>query len=62
MSDSQAICLYCARSVEEIPLLALNYKDREYWICPQHFPILIHQPQNLVGKLPGAEHLSPHEH
>jgi len=62
MNNPQQVCLYCARSVAEIPLLALRFQDQDYWICPQHFPILIHQPQHLVGRLPGAEHLQPHEH
>ncbi len=29
--------------------------DKNYWICPQHIPILIHDPSKLAGKLPGAE-------
>jgi len=62
MDNSQPACIYCTRNAEEIPLLALRFQDREYWICPQHFPILIHKPQLLVGKLPGAELLQPHEH
>jgi hypothetical protein len=33
-----------------------------YHICPQHLPVLIHNPQMLVGKLPGAEGLTPAEH
>jgi hypothetical protein len=43
-------------------LIALHYQEKQYWICPQHFPILIHEPAQLVGKLPGAEKLSPHQH
>jgi len=55
-------CLVCEQSNQEIPLLALDYRGQKFWICPQHFPILIHQPHLLVGKLPGAELLQPHEH
>jgi len=55
-------CAYCDRTSEEVPLLVLNYKDEKFWICPQHLPVLIHKPQNLVGKLPGAEHLSSEDH
>ena len=46
----------------EIPLIEIHYQEQSYWICPQHFPVLIHQPHLLVGKLPGAERLEPHEH
>ena len=62
MTDTTPRCLVCQSSSHEIPLLALSYQDQTFWICPQHFPILIHQPQRLVGVLPGAEKLQPHEH
>jgi hypothetical protein len=55
-------CLACQRGSTEIPLIALDYREATYWICPQHLPLLIHNPGRLVGKLPGAERLSPAEH
>ncbi len=55
-------CLVCERTEQQVPLIKLQYRDNAYWICPQHFPILIHNPEQLIGKLPGAEHLTPHEH
>jgi hypothetical protein len=48
-----------------VPLINFSYQGKELWICPQHLPILIHEPQKLAGKLPGAENLSPpqgHDH
>ena len=60
MSNQKQKCLVCGQTSDEIPLLTLIYQDVNYWICPQHFPILIHQPGKLVGILPGAEHLAPH--
>ena len=60
--QSQPACLVCHTTSEEIPLLALQYRDSTFYICPQHFPILIHQPEKLVGVLPGAEKLQGHEH
>ena len=62
MTVENHTCLVCQHSSEEIPLLALEYQDQRYWICPQHFPILIHQPAKLIGLLPGAEKLQPHDH
>lgn len=62
MSDNQPRCLVCQESSQEVPLLKLEYRDSEYYICAQHFPILIHQPEKLVGVLPGAEKLQGHEH
>jgi hypothetical protein len=57
MTKKQA-CVYCQRDSHEVPLVALRYQDSDAWICPQHLPILIHKPQLLVGKLPGAENLA----
>ncbi len=62
MSDPKPKCLYCEQTHDEIPLLALNYQNQQYWICPSHLPVLIHQPDQLIGKLPGADKLTPHEH
>jgi len=41
------------------PLLVLEYRSSVVRICPQHMPVLIHEPQQLVGLLPGAENLKP---
>lgn len=56
MSEEKA-CLFCKRNDEEIPLVQLHYQGRNLWICPQHIPVLIHDPQKLVGMLPGAENM-----
>ncbi len=50
-------CLVCEKTSAEVPLLTIAYQDREFWICPQHLPILIHKPSNLADRLPGAENL-----
>ena len=55
-------CLACQRTPQESPLIQLAYRDAAFWICPQHLPVLIHDPARLVGILPGAEQLSPAEH
>ena len=55
-------CLLCQRDEHETPLVQLVYRDAPLWICPQHLPVLIHDPQQLVGRLPGAENLRPSEH
>ncbi len=52
-------CLYCERTSEEVPLIRLYFRGREYWICPQHFPLLIHKPAELADKLPGIENMKP---
>jgi hypothetical protein len=55
-------CLVCERSQQVVPLLMVAYQDRQFWICPQHLPVLIHHPEDLVGRLPGAENLQGHQH
>jgi len=53
MIASETQCIYCKKSSQQIPLFALQYQGQEYWICPEHLPILIHKPEQLAGKLPG---------
>jgi len=55
-------CVACSRGPEEVPLIRFEYRDLERWICPQHLPVLIHEPSQLIGRLPGAEELSPADH
>ncbi len=57
-----AHCINCGRTVEEVPLLNVTHRGGVAHICPQCLPILSHDPQQLVNKLPGAEALQPHEH
>ena len=58
MSEDIPKCLYCERDSEQVPLLALIHKGSNLWICPEHMPVLIHNPSALAGKLPGAENLT----
>lgn len=60
--ETKEVCVYCQRSSQEVPLLALRSQGQEAWICPEHLPILIHKPHLLADKLPGAANLGPHEH
>ncbi len=53
MTVSEPKCLYCDQTSQQIPLISLRYQDREYWICPEHLPVMIHKPEQLVDKLPG---------
>ena len=48
-------CIVCGKSHTEIPVTRFEYKSAEFFICPQHIPVLIHDPQRLVGLLPDAE-------
>jgi len=63
MTDQPAkACLSCQRGTDQVPLLALEFRNSVVWICPQHLPVLIHDPARLIGVLPGAERLRPADH
>ena len=59
---SGKFCVACGRGTADTPLIRFEFQDAERWICPQHLPLLIHDPAQLAGRLPGAEKLSPAEH
>ena len=59
MSQQQKQCLLCGRDAAQTPLITLDYRESTFWICPQHLPVLIHDPGQLIGRLPGAENLRP---
>ncbi len=55
-------CLNCSRTETEIPLVSLRYVGNEAWICSQCLPVLIHRPEQLAGKLAGADQFGPSPH
>jgi hypothetical protein len=59
MPEQAERCLECGRDETETPLIPLSYRGSRWRICPQHLPVLIHRPHDLLGKLPGAEQLKP---
>ena len=57
MQQQEKVCLVCKRNEEMVPLVRVDYKKNTYWICPQHIPVLIHDPGQLEGLLPDAGNL-----
>jgi hypothetical protein len=55
---SEATCIFCKRNSNQIPLVAMQYQQQTYHICPEHLPLLIHEPEKLAGLLPGAESMN----
>ncbi len=55
-------CIACNRSSDLVPLLTVEFRGQQMRICAQHLPILIHDPEQLIGKFEGAETLKPSEH
>ncbi|HSB02036.1 MAG TPA: hypothetical protein VLE49_15410 [Anaerolineales bacterium] len=50
---SKLTCLNCGTSEQDRPLLALKFQGKEFSICPQCLPILIHKPYELADKISG---------
>ena len=55
MAENKEQCIVCGRTSKEIPLIEFNFRGRYYWVCSADLPVLIHHPEQLAGKLPGAE-------
>ena len=55
-------CLNCGTSENDIPLINLRYSGKPAYICSHCLPILIHHPEELKGKIKGAEQIPPAEH
>jgi hypothetical protein len=56
------VCVFCERGPEVTPILTLDYRGGKLFICAQHLPVLIHDPSQLIGLVPGAEDLQPSDH
>ena len=52
---SNLLCLNCGSSEMDKPLLTLRFREKDFYICPQCLPVLIHKPQELAEKLSGLQ-------
>ena len=55
-------CIHCGRDDSQVPVVVFYYQGQEHHICTEHFPVLIHRPTELTGKLPDMDKLNPVEH
>ena len=55
-------CLSCGRPETQIPLVTLTYSSQPAFICSYCLPLLIHHPEQLIGKLQGAENIPAADH
>ena len=64
MSQDKSVknCLSCGRPETQIPLITLTYSFQPAFICSYCLPLLIHHPEQLIGKLQGAENIPPADH
>ena len=56
MSNDKA-CLVCKKTSSEAPVTKFYYQESEFYICSQHMPVIIHNPQELIGLLDGVDKL-----
>lgn len=56
-NSNEKNCIVCKKDENMVPLVELSYKNKKYHICPQHIPVLIHNPDQLEGLLPDAGNL-----
>lgn len=56
MSENKE-CIVCKKTAHEIPVTKFYHKESEFYICPQHMPVIIHNPQQLIGLLDGADEM-----
>jgi len=57
MDINEKKCLVCGKGEDQIPLVEMSFRGEKYNICPQHIPVLIHNPEKLAGMLPDAENM-----
>jgi len=62
VSNESRDCINCGITEKDRPLLTLQFNGGQIWMCPQCLPILIHAPQKLAGRLPGAESMTGAQH
>jgi len=62
MSQGDKVCVVCRKVSDEVPLISFLFKGSDLFICPQHLPILIHDPSKLSRVLPGADALEAADH
>ncbi|MBL8058588.1 MAG: hypothetical protein JNK29_17925 [Anaerolineales bacterium] len=53
------VCLICAQSEAELPLAAWRFQGREFWICPDCLPRLIHHRAELAERLAAVAPAEP---
>ncbi|MEI2691151.1 MAG: hypothetical protein V9H69_16145 [Anaerolineae bacterium] len=61
-NDAPLTCVNCGQPETSAPVVALRFNGSQAWICSMCLPVLIHQPQRLIGKLAGAETIQPGRH
>jgi hypothetical protein len=54
MSETKT-CIVCKKSSMEMPVTKFYHKNTSFYICSQHIPVLIHNPQELVGLIDDAD-------
>jgi hypothetical protein len=62
VTSTEFSCVRCEKSESEVPILRLRFMGEEEAICSSCLPVLIHRPDQLIGRLKGAERIEPSSH
>ena len=63
MSSTQKnCCVLCKQDSDQVPLVPIQYRGQQLWICSQHMPVLIHEPNKLADVMPGADNIQSVDH
>lgn len=60
--EKRITCLRCERSDQDVPILRIVFRGGEAAICTSCLPVLIHKPEQLIGRLEGAEAIEASDH
>lgn len=55
MNDNK--CVICSTDSNQAPLIKFEFKGKDYHVCTQHIPVLIHKANQLGDILPGMENV-----
>ncbi|MBM4424896.1 MAG: hypothetical protein FJ030_16165 [Chloroflexi bacterium] len=55
MRDESKTCLNCGAGEDETPVVMWRYQGREFWMCAECLPIIIHKREQLMVKWPPTD-------
>ena len=59
MSEAEKpVCVVCAATEEEKPIVQFRYRGRDAGICPDCLPTMIHHRETVMERLDDQEHRS----
>ncbi len=54
MTDQPAACFNCGNQDKQLPLVHVQYKGEQFYVCPGCMPSLIHRSESVADKIEAA--------